>query len=295
MSMSSKSFKSSTFVRSLWLVTALWMPVSGLAADETGGLQSRVESVRKLIEESSAAKQVLESENENALSMRRRASELYSAAVKALDVGDIQTAEAALSEALNLMFQAVAAVNSTNGATDKQVRDYRKRHDSLDALLIAHQRIATEKGRDKAHEELRLSIASDIEAAGKMHENESIMDARVHLDAAYEKVRHGLEDLRDGDTLIRELKFETSEDEYIYELDRNDTHRMLISVLLSEKLEDENVHRKTQPYLNKADSLRKQAEERANAGSFGEAIQLLENSTGEVVKAIRSAGVYIPG
>ena len=48
-------------------------------------------------------------------------------------------------------------------------------------------------------------------------------------------------------------------------------------------------------YIEKAGGLRTEAEEAAGGERFEEAIDLLEQSTKELIRAIRSAGVYIPG
>ena len=98
-----------------------------------------------------------------------------------------------------------------------------------------------------------------------------------------------------GDTLVRELNFETPEDEYLYELDRNETHRMLVEVLLAEKMQASPMRKTADGFIAQAGELRKQAEEAAGKKKFEEAIDLLEASTKEFIRAIRSAGVYIPG
>jgi hypothetical protein len=48
-------------------------------------------------------------------------------------------------------------------------------------------------------------------------------------------------------------------------------------------------------YLDRARALRGQAETAAGKGDHAAAVRLLEDSTAELVKAIRNAGIYIPG
>ena len=48
-------------------------------------------------------------------------------------------------------------------------------------------------------------------------------------------------------------------------------------------------------FINKAVALREDAESAAGQKKYEEAIELLEESTKELIRAIRSAGVYIPG
>ena len=45
----------------------------------------------------------------------------------------------------------------------------------------------------------------------------------------------------------------------------------------------------------RARGLRTKADELARRGDHAAAVRMLEDSTGELVKAIRGAGVYIPG
>jgi uncharacterized protein (UPF0332 family) len=70
---------------------------------------------------------------------------------------------------------------------------------------------------------------------------------------------------------------------------------MLIKVLLEEKRQSGSTDKMVQGYQDKAAEFRRQAETSASKKDFENAIQLLEQSTAELVRAIRSAGVYIPG
>ena len=101
--------------------------------------------------------------------------------------------------------------------------------------------------------------------------------------------------MRDGKTLVRSLNFASKEEEYHYELDRNDTHKMLVKVLLKDKMKDPKTAARVKENIDKADALRIEAEQLAISKNFTEAVQTLENSTKQIVRAIRAAGIYIPG
>ena len=104
-----------------------------------------------------------------------------------------------------------------------------------------------------------------------------------------------VEHSRSGETLTRELNFDTPKDEYEYELDRNDTHRMLVTVLLEEKLKSDSIRNRVAGFMEAAVQYREAAMGHADAGRYEEAIDALELSTNELVKVIRGGGVYIPG
>jgi hypothetical protein len=71
---------------------------------------------------------------------------------------------------------------------------------------------------------------------------------------------------------------------------------MLVDVLLQEKMKSNgSVQTMVTKFMDKADKLRAQADQQASAGEYETAITTLEQSTKEIVRAIRSAGIYIPG
>jgi len=94
---------------------------------------------------------------------------------------------------------------------------------------------------------------------------------------------------------VRSLSFTSKEEEYRYEIDRNDTHRMLVTVLLQDKRGAAGVDAMVERSTLAAAALRKAADEQAARREFDAAVKTLEDSTRELVRAIRAAGVYIPG
>jgi hypothetical protein len=50
-----------------------------------------------------------------------------------------------------------------------------------------------------------------------------------------------------------------------------------------------------QPLLDKAAGLRQEAEAQAQRGEHDGAVKTLEESTRELLKAVRAGGIYVPG
>ena len=124
-----------------------------------------------------------------------------------------------------------------------------------------------------------------------------IFPARELLDEDYLLTKTGIENMRSGDVLVRELNFESVEEEYDYELDRNDTHQMLVKLLVEKKLasKSESFKQKINDRVDNAVLIRKTAESFANKRDYDSAIKALEKSTKELVRAIRMGGIFIPG
>jgi hypothetical protein len=264
-------------------------------ASASNDAASRLVYVERLLTESSAAKKVDASGKAEAIAMKADAQAHFDKAKALVDSGDNEAAEGELREAIRLMTTAARAANGDAKVSQKQTDDFDSRKESVTALATAHDRIATEKGMKAMNKALQQKVAADLAASDELLAAGKGDEARARLDATYESVKASLEGLRGGDTLVRELNFETPEDEYHYELDRNDTHRMLVDVLLAEKMQASPMRKMADGFIAKAGELRVQAEQEAGKKKFEEAIQLLEESTKEFIRAIRSAGVYIPG
>lgn len=259
------------------------------------GTSARLNYVERLLTESSAAQKIEASGKPRALELKAEADSHLEKARTLSGAGDAEAAEAELSEAIRLLTEAARAANGDVKVSQKQTDDYGQRRESVEALAKAHDRIATEKGLNEMNRELQSTVRVDLAASDTLLEEGKGTEARAMLDNTYETIKVSLEELRGGDTLVRELSFETKEDEYLYELDRNDTHQMLVQVLFAEKMESSPMRATAEGFIETATSLRADAESAAAKDKYEEAIELLEMSTKELIRAIRSAGVYIPG
>ena len=265
-------------------------------AQDREQLERRVQSVGILIETSSAARQIDASGVGVARERRDSARLIHREAAAALRSGDLPAAARLLDQAAREMMTGVrlAAPEQVNG--EKARRDYEARLESARALLVAQQRITQEKSAGQEAQEATRSIERQIAEAVALAAQQRLAEARQVIDRAYLTARVSIESLRRGDTLVRSLNFASKREEYDYEIDRNDTHRMLISVLLADRKDAAGTMPAGMPaFTQRAAELRAEAEAQARRGDHAAAIRLLEDSTRELVRAIRAGGLYIPG
>lgn len=253
-------------------------------------LERKLASTSTLIESSSGAKQIEASAVPEAATQRAKARELHQQARQAFAAGELEKTAGLLDASARAMFEAVRLAAPTQVTEGKQRADYQARRDSTQALIEAQKRISAEKGGAAAAEPARKAEAM-LADADRLAASGQLTEARRTLDHAYLTVKAAIGSQREGDTLVRSLSFATPADEYAYEIDRNDTHRMLVQMLLKDRGGDANV----QQAVATAAKLRTQAEGEAARSDHRGAIRTLEDSTRELVKAIRAAGVYIPG
>lgn len=262
---------------------------------DRGQLERRLESVRTLVERSSGARQIETTGDARAIEKRGRARELHRQAQDAFKSNDLRKASRLLTEASVTMFEAVRLSAPEKVTAEKSQTDFNSRMESVKALLAAQKRVASEKAGVAGSAEAARTVESLIGEATQQNVAGKTAEAKQTIDRAYLVAKASIASMRGGDTLVRSLNFKSKEEEYHYEIDRNDTHQMLIKVLLAEKRDQLEMDRMVRGFLEKAGQLRGHAEIAASRGDFAGGIKLLEESTGELVKAIRNAGIYIPG
>lgn len=169
-------------------------------------------------------------------------------------------------------------------------KDYAARKDSTKALRDALARIADEKNDDKGRAEVQIvdKLMRDADA----EHAQNAKRGRAILDHAYLRTKVQIERLRGGETLVRTLQFDSKGDEFRYEQDRNETYRMLIPLLVPNGSAREARLKET---LERAARLRADADAQSRRDELDNALKTIEESTAEYQKAIRNAGVLLPG
>ena len=280
----------------LALASALTLISAHANAQDKLQLERRVQSIGSLIESSSAARQIDSSGVAEAREKRNNARLIHREAASLLNAGDVASAARLLDQAAREMMEGVRLARPDQVAGEKTKRDFDARMESARALLAAQQRITREKSAGREAQEATRSIESQIASAQTLASQGRYEEARPLLDRAYLTARVSIASMRRGDTLVRSLTFASAREEYDYEIDRNDTHRMLLTVLLSDRKDAAGaMPPNMQPFVDKAAVLRTEAEAQARRGDHGGAIRVLEDSTRELVRAIRTGGIYIPG
>ena len=266
------------------------------------GVGQNIIFVEKLIHESAAAKQILQSDNPEARAMREQAISHLDEAKAAEAQGNAEAVAEALNKAKKAIFTGIRLVGKKT-VSDKRQDNYNKKRKSLESLLVAHKRIRkeNEQGQDANTQATKEAPETEAYTETKMQEAQAHYDKGEFVEAgevlnnAYLSLKLSLTKLRDGKKLVRSLHFETTEDEYIYELRRNDTHNMLINTVLKEKRKDPRLGPLMDIPLKEAEKQRAAAEQQAGSGDFESAIKTMEESTKHIIRAIRMAGIYIPG
>ena len=224
-------------------------------SNDSASVKSRLGNVQRLVSSSSGAQRVKASQNAAAKEQQKEAEQHLRKAEEAYQSGNMPLAQDELQRATEAMFLAIRGVGTGKDGVDKKNRDFDARYESVDALLTAIERVANEKGGMQNVERRAADLRGQANAAKQLADAGEIEQARTSLETVYEETKYELEKLREGETLVRTLEFASDEEEYRYELDRNDTHRMLVKVLLEGRVKKPGTIKLVDDFVAKANVL----------------------------------------
>ncbi|MCM2277403.1 MAG: hypothetical protein NDJ89_04950 [Oligoflexia bacterium] len=270
--------------------TAATSAMAVAAAPSPAAVASRLANVKRLLEVSSAARQVEASGSEAAMAAREKAREFYAIALTAYNSGDLALADEMLTLATRTMFEAVRMAGSPQAVIDKKRKDYENFNESITALRQALGRVAQEKGRTQRAEEISRQLDPILAEAQRLAAEGRHDEGREKLGVAYQILKGAIVELRDGDTLVKPVQFATKAEEYQYELGRNETLVLLFQVMAGEKVTPETLER----VINEANSARASAASLAAGGDYEGGIATLDRSSRGIGRELNRAGVFIP-
>jgi hypothetical protein len=257
--------------------------------------ENKLNAVANLLNKSTVSKQVLHSHNDAAVQYYRFSMSLYDEAVEAYQQGNINKSNELIIKSRAALIDAVEFANLKGEKRKvKSKSNYDSLRKSANALMDALERIDTEKKAQDEFKVLSESIKEKISASDKLYFKEQYDPAIAELSKVLLTIKTEISKKRSGDTLTRKLSFASAREEYIYELDRSDTHFMLLDMFLSENDKDKQIADSSADAIKTAKDLRKEAELLASNFKHKEAIGVLEKSTMEIIGVIRNTGVFIP-
>lgn len=292
-----------------WPLAAAMSVILGLqaqpAAGETGGtaadapdmtavraLSSKLQLLGRLVNGDQLVTRVAASDDAEAGDILARAQELWQLADASFATGDNEAADRYASEGLT----AVSAVSRLVVNTQRRTGADRARYETMRRRVLdfteAFQRVVTEK-RDPAVAGLlnTQEVTRLLGEAERYAGDGDYTHAIEHATHASDLVETALARARDRDTLVHELKFDTPEDEYDYEKQRNMSYRLLVDILEKEKAGNEDGLAKIRAAVEENSKIREEAEGLVRDGDVRAAISRLEEGTETLARVLRMSGL----
>lgn len=249
-------------------------------------VEATIEQIHQLVKEARELKN--KGEIENGLTVLNKAYVMAKVGIEQLRQGDILVNE--------FKGHKYEILNKNNGDINQipySQQNFELKLKIVDALTDTLDRIRKEKNTSKDAEKTIEQIHQLATDARRLTDAGEADQGQAALDKAYITAKVGIEQLQYGDSSAMALKFSSKKENFDYAIERNDTHRMLVGILLNKGSSTPDPIIKES--IIRSAEFRRQANQQGEAGNFSEAILILEDSTMELIKAIRKSGIFVPG
>ena len=214
-------------VCSVFIAIVLMYCGSAYAETDTerfNALYNKVKLLGWLVNDSPVSIRIENTDDTEAKQQLKRSQEMWQQAVEHSERSEFELAEVHISEGLKLMTRLSRKVKDQDREKQARIELYKQVKEHIDMFVTAFHRIAVEKGEDKVRGMLdRDELDAVMFRAETAFDDGELAMANHLIRQAADMVDTALSDARHEDVLLHELNFESLEEEYAYEVSRNES------------------------------------------------------------------------
>lgn len=278
----------------------LFHPGIGTADSDAQGLSgdpvllnSKLELLDRLVNQSASMKRIEQSDNAQAKELLRSARASYQNARLLMEKNSLDKSDQAIDEGLRSVSKASQFVVDIRQQEKRYKREYAPLRARVVGFLESFEAAVVEREDNGAALLDRAKVKALMAQAQSNYEDGRYTMAQEQLDQAASSVELGLSLARDKETVVHELVFNSLQDEYAYEVQRNDSYQMLIKLMINEDSVAVSAHSYIQKKVDQNGQLRVQAQTLVKNGDFKDALNVIEGATEQLVDALRMGGAGI--
>jgi tetratricopeptide (TPR) repeat protein len=282
-------------VLSLLIAPGVLAPAFGQSADPGAG-RAVIEQKLKLLESvlnSPKITQAAASTDPEVSGLVAKSRKGLEDARAALNTGDLSAAANLLDQALRA--SSLASQKATRAASPSTADALQRTRNSemLEEVAAYRSSIADAlKRKPGAKGSAALDRIDKLVAqAAELTSAQRHAEAGKAIAEAYGIAVATVSELRAGETITHELKFDTPADEFAYEQKRHRSNEMLIDMMIKEGKLDPGRRQLLDRYLEDSFKLRSQAEQLAKGGDYPAAIKTMEKANDQIMNALRASGL----
>ena len=259
--------------------------------DRYGSIYNKIKLLDWLVNDSPVTKRIEISNDARAKQQLQRSQEMWEQAVEHNEKGEYDLAEGHINQGLKLMTALSRKVRDEDRVRQARVDLYKQVKRHVDMFVVAFDRVAEEKGENQVKDSLDRDQLDKITSKAEMaYENDELVLANHLIRQAADMVDAALSDARHADVLLHELTFESLEEEYAYEIDRNESYIQLIDLMQKKTAPSQASADYVQKMIDENTKLRQQADVLVSQGNIEQGILVLENGTDKLSRALRLSG-----
>lgn len=251
-------------------------------------VEMKLNYAETVIMKSKSAERVRQSDNEEAKGMLKEAEANYEKARQALEDEEFAEAENLANEALKTV--TIAAQKVPN--KEEKLKADRARYEELYQQVLSYKSWNTENPELVKDANLDMdAIMAEVDTAHKESQDDNYDAANKRLETLLNDIVSKTNKAIGDKTIAYTLNFETPEEEFEYELKRNDEYARLLVVAIEQKDPSAGIRMLMGKFEEKALGFRGEADKMAEDEEFADAVTKLQESTEEYLKALKIAGV----
>lgn len=260
-------------------------------SDRYSSVYNKIKLLNWLVHDSPTSQRIKDSDNDEAKQQLKRAQEMLQQAVEHNEAGEFELAEGHINEGLKLMTSVSRTVKDLDRVKQARTELYKQVKEHVEMFITAFDRIAEEKGEEQIRSMLdREKLDNIMYSAESMYEEDELVLANHLIGQAADMVDNALSDARHEDVLLHELTFESLEEEYAYEVNRNESYVKLIGLMQKKTTPSQASASYVQKLVEENVLIREQADVLAGKGDLEQGISVLEKGTDKLSRALRVSG-----
>lgn len=260
--------------------------------DLRNGVEQRIKLTQSYLA-SKTAQKIAETGNSQARQLLQKARELLAQASAQLAQGNLEAAQKNVNLALQAFTAAGAANNKPAASTENLALEVGSIRKEIDAYLESFTQALSEKGPSMAGLLDRQYVADLLSRAEQSQSLEDYDTARSALNQAKQLVVAALIKIRNNETVVYTVEFQTPADEFRYERERYQEYTALGQKLLdSGELESSRVLLFEQLKKN-GERLSQEALALAGKGDYPDAINRMEMAVNKLIQGLRLLGLTL--
>jgi hypothetical protein len=269
--------------------------IEALSMHENKQLTRVVESKSRLLDKivhgSSIAQRIEDSKNDEAIELLNAARQNLVESNKLFDQGCIKASEEKLNKGLQTIETASRNVVDSQ-RLDKVARQrYKYLSEQVNSLREAYDLIMKEKDNAAVNILDEISLEELLHSSAEQAQKDNYKEANKTMLKATNMLEVSLTIVRDKETLVHELKFDSIEEEYTYALETNNNYTKLLKLVMGNQNTSDPKHASMEKLVERNKDLLAAADVNISEGNMKAALANLEDGTGELIRALRFAGI----
>lgn len=265
--------------------------VSAEKDEKVSAIFNKLKFFSWLVNDSPTVMRVIDSSDTDAINQLEHARHMLEQAQARYEDGDINQADEKITDGIRQMTTISRRFRDLDRVESARKQLFHEIKGRIQLFVDAYERVVIEKNNEIIDGLLdRDNLNSLIEQAEVLYREGQLALANHALKQAADMVELTLSSARHQDVLLHELSFGSLEEEYLYEIKRNESYVMLISLLQDKDQVSETSIQYVKKIVSENEIIKREAESHAANGNKAMAISVLEKGTDKLTRALRMSG-----